>query len=148
MLATLQRIEVVPSFNRPSISNDNPSSESLFKTLKYYPQSPERGFESLKEEREWITKFFYLYKQITLNICIKFVTPYSRRHGLNEEVLQNRKILYAAAKAKNPKRWSCQTRCWDQDNQVFLNPRKVKEEAQLKMASWKFRRDISWSFPP
>ena len=40
MLATLQRLGVVPSFSRPSVSNDNPYSESLFGTLKYTPAFP------------------------------------------------------------------------------------------------------------
>jgi transposase InsO family protein len=35
MLATLQRLVVMPSFSRPRVSDDNPYSESLFKTLKY-----------------------------------------------------------------------------------------------------------------
>jgi len=135
MLATLQRIGVVPSFSRPAVSNDNPYSESLFKTLKYCPQYPEKGFESLEDAKSWMTKFIHWYNHIHLHSSIKFVTPYSRHHGMDVKVLENRKIVYAAAKAKNPKRWSRQTRCWDQDNQVFLNPRKVKEEVQLKMAS-------------
>ncbi len=135
MLATLQRIGVVPSFSRPSVSNDNPFSESLFKTLKYCPQYPEKGFESLEDARGWMMKFVHWYNQIHLHSSIKFVTPYSRHYGHDVEVLEKRKIVYAAAKAKNPKRWSRQTRCWDQDDQVFLNPRKVKEEVQLKMAS-------------
>lgn len=135
MLATLQRIGVIPSFSRPSVSNDNPYSESLFKTLKYCPQYPEEGFESLEDARIWMTKFVHWYNLAHLHSSIKFVTPYSRHHGLDVDVLENRKMVYAAAKAKNPKRWSRQVRCWDQDNQVFLNPRKVKEEVQLKIAS-------------
>jgi len=41
MLATLQRLGVMPSFSRPSVSNDNPYSESLFKTLKYTSRDQE-----------------------------------------------------------------------------------------------------------
>ena len=40
MLATLQQLGVIPSFSRPSASNDNPYSESLFRTLKYRPEYP------------------------------------------------------------------------------------------------------------
>src|SRR4030042_3148119 len=40
MLSTLQRLQVMPSFSRPSVSNDNPYSESLFKTLKYNVKYP------------------------------------------------------------------------------------------------------------
>jgi len=42
MLATLQKLGVMPSFSRPSVSNDNPYSESLFKTLEAKAQHPER----------------------------------------------------------------------------------------------------------
>jgi transposase InsO family protein len=135
MLATLQRIGVIPSLSRPSVSIDNPYSEALFKTLKYCPQYPEKGFESLEDARAWMAKFVNWYNHIHLHSSIRFVTPYSRHYGHDTEILEKRKMVYAEAKAKNPQRWSRQARCWDQDLQVFLNPRKVKEEVQLKEAS-------------
>ena len=52
MLATLQRLGVVPSFSRPSVSDDNPYSESLFRTLKYTPAYPSKPFESLAAARQ------------------------------------------------------------------------------------------------
>ena len=54
MLATLQSLGVMPSFSRPSVSNDNPFSESLFKTLKYRPIYPQRPFENLLAARQWV----------------------------------------------------------------------------------------------
>ncbi len=59
MLATLQRLGVMPSFSRPSVSNDNPYSESLFKTLKYHPGFPDKPFESLEEARKWVVGFVH-----------------------------------------------------------------------------------------
>ena len=47
MLATMQQLGVMPSFSRPSVSNDNPYSESLFKTLKYRPQYPLKPFADI-----------------------------------------------------------------------------------------------------
>jgi transposase InsO family protein len=47
MLTTLQRLGVIPSFSRPSVSDDNPFAEALFRTLKYRPGYPQRPFESL-----------------------------------------------------------------------------------------------------
>jgi putative transposase len=44
MLVTLQQLEITPLFSRPSVSNDNPCSESLFRTLKYRPEYPEQPF--------------------------------------------------------------------------------------------------------
>ena len=46
-LATLEKLGVQSSFSRPRVSNDNPYSEALFKTLKYRPEYPSRGFESI-----------------------------------------------------------------------------------------------------
>lgn len=46
MLATMQRLGVMPSFSRPSVSNDNPFSESLFRTVKYCPLYPATPFAS------------------------------------------------------------------------------------------------------
>ena len=57
MLATLQKLGVIPSFSRPACSNDNPFSESLFKTLKYRPAYPQRSFESLMAARQWVGSF-------------------------------------------------------------------------------------------
>ena len=51
MLATMQRLGVAPSRSRPSVSNDNPYSESLFRTLKYRPQLPVKPFENLLQAR-------------------------------------------------------------------------------------------------
>ncbi|CAG18933.1 Hypothetical transposase [Photobacterium profundum SS9] len=49
MLATLQELGIMPSLSRPSVSNDNPYSESLFRTLKYRPEYPEKGKANSKE---------------------------------------------------------------------------------------------------
>ena len=57
MLATLQRLGVVPSFSRPSVSDDNPYSESLFRTLKYTPSYPSKPFESIEAARQWVHTF-------------------------------------------------------------------------------------------
>jgi putative transposase len=48
LLATLQKLGVVPSFSRPSVSNDNPYSEALFRTLKYVP-----SYSKLARLRPW-----------------------------------------------------------------------------------------------
>jgi transposase InsO family protein len=57
MLATLHELGVIPSFSRPSVSNDNPYSESLFRTLKYRPEYPEKPFEGLSDARSWVEGF-------------------------------------------------------------------------------------------
>ncbi|MDR4652069.1 MAG: hypothetical protein MRJ52_06690 [Nitrosomonas sp.] len=47
MLATMQKLGVVPSFSRPSVSNDNPYSEALFRTMKYAPTYPSKPLKTL-----------------------------------------------------------------------------------------------------
>jgi putative transposase len=74
MLATLQELGVVPSFSRLSLSNDNPYSESLFKTLKYRPEYPEHKFADLHAAREWVGEFVTWYNHHHLHSGIKFIT--------------------------------------------------------------------------
>ncbi len=62
MLATLQRLGVVASFSRPRVSDDNPYSEALFRTLKYRPEYPSRPFASLDEAGAWVDRFVRWYK--------------------------------------------------------------------------------------
>nr|VFK66030.1 MAG: Integrase core domain-containing protein [Candidatus Kentron sp. TUN] len=57
MLATLQKLGVIPSFSRPSVSDDNPYSESLFRTLKYCPAYPGKPFENIEQARQWVHRF-------------------------------------------------------------------------------------------
>ena len=61
MLAIMQRLGVAPSRSRPSVSNDNPYSESLSKTLKYRPQLPLKPFECLLSARRWVTELVHWY---------------------------------------------------------------------------------------
>lgn len=122
MLATLQRLGVAPSFSRPKVSNDNPYSEALFKTLKYCPAFPERGFKSLVEAEEWVKSFVHWYNNVHLHSGIKFVTPASRHSGHDQKILEQRNKVYQEAKTKNPNRWSGGTRNWSKVNQVYLNP--------------------------
>lgn len=124
MLATLQRLGIAPSFSRPSVSNDNPFSESLFKTMKYCPSFPERGFANIAEAREWVRKFVNWYNNIHLHSGINFVTPASKHAGLDKKILENRHKVYEQARKVNPQRWSKQTRNWSQVKVVELNPGK------------------------
>ena len=136
MLATLQKLQVLPSFSRPSVSDDNPYSEALFKTLKYRPSYPDGAFASLQEARTWVTKFVTWYNQKHLHSGIRFVTPQSRHEGLEQQILEKRHALYRNAKQNNPLRWTGQTRNWSPITEVWLNPHKhlnQKEEVGLKL---------------
>jgi putative transposase len=127
MLSTLQKLHVAPSFSRPSVSDDNPFSESLFKTLKYQPSYPEGAFASLDEARTWVGKFIHWYNTEHLHSGIRFVTPQSRHEGLDAEILRRRHAVYEKAKLMHPLRWSRQTRNWSMIEEVRLNPGKEKK---------------------
>ena len=121
MLATLQRLGVVPSFSRPSVSNDNPYSESLFKTLKYSAGYP-KSFSTIEDARKWVEGFVDWYNNEHRHSRIKYVTPMQRHSGEDKLILEKRKKTYKKAKAKNPGRWSGKTRDWDWIETVKLNP--------------------------
>lgn len=133
MLATLQRLGVMPSFSRPSVSDDNPYSEALFKTLKYHPGFPDKPFSCLEDARIWVASFHHWYNEIHRHSALKFVTPDQRHRGEDIAILEQRHLLYEAAKKNHPGRWSRKTRNWTPVENVYLNPGKpVKKEVKLK----------------
>jgi putative transposase len=119
----------MPSYSRPSVSNDNPYSESLFRILRYRPEYPENGFADLQGARTWVTGFVDWYNTQHLHSAIKLVNPQQRYFGDDTEILANRKSVYLQAKAKNPIRWSGGIRNWDPITEVHLNPEKKENEA-------------------
>lgn len=129
MLATLQMLGIVPSFSRPSVSNDNPYSESLFKTLKYCPQYPTKPFASAEEAQAWVLKFVHWYNNIHQHSSISFVTPNARHQGLDKVILENRTQVYEQARLKNPNRWSKKVRNWDRVDEVYLNTKRTTPRA-------------------
>ena len=122
MLATLQSLGIMPSFSRPSVSNDNPFSESLFKTLKYRPIYPQQPFENLLAARQWVGTFAAWYNDEHRHSAIGFVTPAQRHSGLDTGLLRKRTEVYEAAKKRHPERWSGTTRNWRPVSVVHLNP--------------------------
>ncbi len=124
MLATLQKLGIIPSFSRPSVSDDNPYSESLFRTLKYTPAYPAKPFESIEAARQWVHQFVRWYNGEHRHSAIQYVTPNQRHEGLDTSLLSARKVVYEEAKKRNPARWSGDTRNWECVACVWLNPPK------------------------
>ena len=127
MLVTMQRLGVMPSFSRPSVSDDNPFSEALFKTMKYCPQYPSKPFATLEDATAWVAEFVHWYNTQCLHSAISFTTPESRHCGQDLPILKQRDAVYQAAKQRNPKRWSGKTRNWKKVERVQLNWLKEKE---------------------
>jgi putative transposase len=106
MLATLQQLGIMSSFSRPSVSNDNPYSESLFRTLKYRPSYPAQPFTDLHTARVWVHDFVEWYNKEHRHSAIKFVMPLQRHAGEYAKILAYRKQVYEQARLENPMRWS------------------------------------------
>jgi len=136
MLVTMQQLGVVPSFSRPSVSNDNPYSESLFKTLKYAPSYPSKPFSSLDEARQWVSTFVDWYNHFHRHSGLKYVTPKQRHSGEDIAILEQRKRVYEEAKKQHPERWSGETRNWNHETVVKLNPvNEQPRDAVMKIAA-------------
>lgn len=124
MLATLRELGVTPSFSRPAVSDDNPYSEALFRTLKYRPQYPRKPFSSLQHARAWVAQFVRWYNMEHRHSAIRFVTPEQRHCGLDAAMLAQRHAVYETARRDAPHRWSGPTRNWSRIDVVHLNPDK------------------------
>ena len=126
MLMTLKELGISVSFSRPSVSNDNPYSESLFNTVKYNRFFSDEPFDDISQAFECIENIVSWYNFEHQHSSIKFVTP-AQRHKLQDlEILLKRDAVYKAAKEKTPARWSGETRNWEYIQSVSLNPGRSK----------------------
>ena len=122
MLATLQRLGVVPSYSRPHVSNDNPYSEALFRTLKYAHNYPRFPFADIEDARRWVASFVAWYNTEHRHSAIRYVTPDERHLGRERDVLARRDAVYKRAQRAHPERWTRETRNWTPIGHVTLNP--------------------------
>ncbi len=122
--AKMYALGVLSSYSRPRVSNDNPYSESLFRTLKYCPWWPENGFHTIDDARAWVSRFENWYNVEHKHSEIKYVTPDERHRNLDVKILANRKSVYRLAHQQHPELWSKQLRNWDYIPEVYLNPEK------------------------
>ncbi len=128
MLATLEKLGVVPSFSRPRVSNDNAYAEALFRTCKYRPNYPRKPFDTVEEARVWTLEFVQWYNNRHKHSGLKFVTPAQRHGGQAQAILRHREQVYEAAKQRCPERWSGATRNWKLKDEVWLNPERSQPE--------------------
>jgi putative transposase len=131
MLETLYKLGITPSRSRPRVSNDNPYAESLFKTVKYRPGFPSKGFSNVDNAREWVKHFVVWYNSEHRHSGINFLTPNQRHSGKSAEIFQNRISVYEKAKEKNPERWSNDIRNWSIPDETWLNPEQTANREKL-----------------
>lgn len=122
VLAMLHWLGIKPSYSRPRVSDDNPFVESLFRTAKYRPEFPSKGFTDLEAARVWASRFAHWYNHAHLHSGIRYVSPADRHDGHDEQILQRRHALYLEARERNPRRWTRDTRNWSRVEVVTLNP--------------------------
>lgn len=95
---------VTKTHSRPYVSDDNPFSESQFKTLKYRPGFPER-FGSIQDARAFCVDFFCWYNNDHRHSGIALLTPEMVHYGMAEEVIADRQKTLDGAYAKHPERF-------------------------------------------
>jgi putative transposase len=127
--AKLEVLGVMASYSRPRVSNDNPFSESLFRTCKYRPNYPQEGFETIERAREWVSEFVDWYNNKHYHSGLNFVTPSSRHDGKAEEIMDNRRRVYNSAKDLHPQRFNRGIRKWNLPHATALNPTDVDKSA-------------------
>jgi len=122
MKAKLESLGIMPSYSRPRVSNDNPYSEALFRTVKYCPAYPHKEFATIIDSRQWCSSFVNWYNNEHRHSAIRFVTPFQRHAGEDRQILENRRKVYQEARKHRPDRWSAGIRNWDHIDSVWLNP--------------------------
>jgi putative transposase len=100
----LSDLGVTKTHSRPHVSNDNPYSEALFKTLKYQPNFPDR-FPSREAARLHCGPYFDWYNTEHHHAGIAFLTPHDVHYVLAQARLERRAAVLLAAHASHPERF-------------------------------------------
>jgi transposase InsO family protein len=127
--ATLERLGVLASYSRPSVSDDNPFAESLFRTLKTHVSYPRTPFASREEAQAWVDAFVAWYNHDHRHSALNWVTPSARHQGHDGALLALRRATYLRAKARHPHRWSGNIRNCNPAPPTVLNPSRQNDAA-------------------
>jgi putative transposase len=100
----LAGLGVTKTHSRPYVSNDNPYSESQFKTMKYRPEFPER-FGCYQDAHRFLTEFFPWYNHEHHHSGLGYLTPHDVHYGLAEKRREQRSVVLQQAFEKNPERF-------------------------------------------
>lgn len=115
-------LSIKPSYSRPRVSDDNAYAQALFRTAKYRPELPAKGFGDLEQARAWASAFVHWYNVEHDHSGIGYVSPAARHAGEDVAILAARHVLYTEAKARHLARWSGSTRDWTAIGAATLNP--------------------------
>ncbi len=118
----LADLGVTKSHSRPHVSDDNPFSESQFKTLKYRPEFPDR-FGCIQDARSFCQHFFSWYNIEHHHSGIGLLTPEMLHHGRADEVIRRRQDILSQAYERNPERFvRVHPKPPDKPTAVWINP--------------------------
>lgn len=123
----LEKIGVLKTHNRPYTSNDNPFSESQFKTMKYCPEFPDQ-FESLEAAERFCVHFFNWYNNRHYHSGILFLKPAVVHFGQADNILNNRHQVLLQAYKENQARFNHKMPTLKKLKPVYINPPSVESE--------------------
>jgi len=126
----LENMGVLKTHNRPYTSNDNPFSESQFKTLKYCPQFPDR-FESIEIAEKFCQEFFHWYNNLHYHSGILFLRPASVHHEQADDILKRRHEVLLNAFLENPARFNNKMPILKKLKPVYINPPEAVSEENI-----------------
>lgn len=100
----LSDLGVTKTHSRPHVSNDNPFSESQFKTLKYRPEFPSR-FGCIEDARVFCADFFQWYNTEHHHSALGWLTPEDVHYGRGPRLVETRQQVLDTAYAQHPERF-------------------------------------------
>ena len=124
-------LDLLRSFSRPRVSNDNPFSEAEFRTMKYGPDFPER-FDGYEHARAFCRGFFPWYNDDHRHSGLAYFTPADVHYYRVPQLLAKRQIVMDAAFAKNPERFAGgPPKVPAPPKAVWINPPENRTEIEL-----------------
>lgn len=120
---------ITKSLSRPYVSNDNPFSESQFKTLKYRPTFPKR-FGSIEDARAFSRKLLDWYNNEHYHTGIALMTPATVHYGGAAECNRRRQVVLSTAFDSHPERFvSGRPKALELPKEVWINPPKKEDKS-------------------
>lgn len=120
MIQFVKDAQMIDSYSRAGVSNDNPFSESLFRTIKYFRQYPD-VMDSIEAGRDYFKNYFEDYNYKHLHSRIQFLTPAQRHFGEEEKILKIRNNLIVEFHNKNSHRYSSEYKVFSPIKEVKIN---------------------------
>ncbi len=129
----LADLGVTKTHNRPYTSNDNPFSESQFKTLKYCPAFPQ-NFGCLEDAKSFCRAFYCWYNNEHRHSGINWLTPDMVHNGKAVAVLEQREKTLSTAFKKHTKRFkNRKPSAGKLHEKVWINPPRTSEDKEGEM---------------